>query len=158
MCQRCALVGTPALPAASGTTSAARAAGVYTLGRMNRLTFARHAVLNLSGLAYTSGKSMTCTEKTAQNAVSIVTPPTRQHKARAMSFISPPGVGVYCCRCAKLWPVEPNRCECGCQGFQYKKPDKSPTDLCQYGYCVLNGPGVEGGDCVCDGKPHSTRI
>lgn len=24
-----------------------------------------------------------------------------------------------------------------------------PTDLCRHGNCVLNGPGVEGGDCVC---------
>jgi hypothetical protein len=32
---------------------------------------------------------------------------------------------------------------------------KRATELCQYGHCVLNGPDVEGGDCVCDGKPHS---
>jgi len=32
------------------------------------------------------------------------------------------------------------------------------TELCQYGHCVLNGPDVEGGDCVCEGRPHSNRI
>lgn len=29
------------------------------------------------------------------------------------------------------------------------------VELCEHGNCVLNGPGVEGGDCVCDGKPLS---
>lgn len=31
-------------------------------------------------------------------------------------------------------------------------------ERCEHGHCVLNGPNVEGGDCVCDGKPHSNRI
>lgn len=33
-----------------------------------------------------------------------------------------------------------------------------PLQLCEFGLCVLNGPGIEGGDCVCDGKPTQAQV
>lgn len=46
-----------------------------------------------------------------------------------MTLQSPRAIDVFCCQCGRRHDIEPDQCECGCQGFRYKRPERLNEQL-----------------------------